>query len=68
MADFCKQCCKDSLGVDGTDLDNISTEEHTKKGLFASVLCEGCGPTQVNHLGECISPFCLKKHGEQSER
>jgi hypothetical protein len=61
VADFCKQCSE----TDYKDLAGLSTEEDTKAGLYPVVLCEGCGPTQVNHLGECVSVDCIKKHGVQ---
>jgi len=63
MADFCRQCSLDGFGEDWGDLANISTPEDTAKGLFAVVLCEGCGPTQVDHTGECVAPDCMEKHG-----
>jgi hypothetical protein len=63
MADFCKQCSLEIFGKDYKDMAGLSTEEHTKKGKFAIVLCEDCGATQVDHDGVCISKDCLKKHG-----
>ncbi len=63
MADFCNQCCKDMGFPTGVDLAGLSTEEDTKKGLYPVVLCEGCGPIQVDHLGNCVSSDCLEKHG-----
>jgi hypothetical protein len=65
MADFCKQCSIDMFGDDWYDLAGLSDEEQTASGLFAGVLCEGCGPTQVDHLGKCVNPDCLKQHGKQ---
>lgn len=53
MADFCNQCCK-HMGFDEGELADLSTEADTKNKLFATALCEGCGPTQVDHLGNCI--------------
>lgn len=64
MADFCLQCSQ-MMGFESPDLDGISTEEDTKNGLYAMVLCEGCGPTQVDHTGRCISN-CLEKHNDQN--
>lgn len=66
MADFCKQC---SVGLwpdkpEGyNDFIGLSTFEDTCKGLYAIVLCEGCGPCQVDHLGNCVSSDCHEKHG-----
>ncbi len=64
MADFCKQCSEDMFDKDFGDMQGMSNEDHTLIGLFATALCEGCGPIQVNHLGECVSKDCTKKHGE----
>lgn len=63
MADFCKQCSIDIFGEDFGDMKNCSTPEDTAKSLFALVLCEDCGPTQVDHEGKCIAEDCYKKHG-----
>lgn len=66
MADFCKQCSVDGFGEDYRDHAGLSTAEDTAKGLFALVICEGCGPTQVDHLGACVAPDCMEKHGAPS--
>ena len=68
MADFCKQCSIDLFGQDFHDMKGLSTEEDTKKGLFAVVLCEGCGPCQVDHEGNCISTDCLAADPKMRER
>lgn len=64
MADFCLQCSV-AMGFDFPDLDGISTEEDTKKGLFANVICEGCGFIQVDHTGKCITVGCLENHNKE---
>lgn len=68
MAEFCKQC-GDDMWPPGTpvDLAGLSTEADTKAGLFAVVLCEGCGPTQVDHTGTCIASDCYEKHGAKTD-
>ena len=58
MADFCTQCSVEHFGKDHGDFEGISTESDTKKGLFANVLCEGCGAIQVDHTGRCVSEDC----------
>jgi len=63
MADFCTQCSIEIFHEDMGDMANISTKEDTENEMYAVVLCEGCGPTQVDHLGNCISDDCLEKHG-----
>jgi hypothetical protein len=32
----------------------LTTVEEWNKGLAAEVLCEGCGPTQVDPKGNCV--------------
>lgn len=67
MADFCLQCSK-MMGFDEPDLAGISTEEDTKNGLYAVVLCEGCGAIQVDHTGRCVSVGCIEKHNTLPEK
>jgi len=54
MADFCHQCALDTFGEDIGDLAGISTPADTEAGLFPIVLCEGCGPVQVDHTGRRV--------------
>jgi len=54
MADFCQQCALDIFGEDIGDLAGISTAADTEASLFPIVLCEGCGPVQVDHMGRRI--------------
>lgn len=63
MADFCKQCSEEIFCEDTGDLANITKPFQQAEGLYAVVLCEGCGPIQVDVDGKCISPDCYKKHG-----
>lgn len=58
MADFCQQCSVAHFGKDYENFKGISKPEDTAKGLFADALCEGCGPTQVDHEGKCVVPDC----------
>ena len=67
MADFCKGCSIDILGEDFGDLKGLSTEDDTSNGLFSVVLCEGCGPIQVDHEGTCISQDCEKHSNGESK-
>ena len=55
MSNFCKDCSEYYFGEDFHDLAGISTPDDTAKGLYASVVCEGCGFTQVDHEG--VVPF-----------
>jgi len=51
------------LGEDFGDLRGLSTPEDTGQEKFMEVLCEGCGPTYVDHDGVCRSPDCTRRHG-----
>ncbi len=64
MADFCSQCSIETFGTDHGDLSGLITQENSAAGYVRPVICEGCGPTYVNHLGECRNPTCGKRHGE----
>lgn len=61
MADFCKQCSLDLFGVDFNELANITSVDDWVLGKACCVICEGCGPIQVDPKGNCISD-CLEKH------
>jgi hypothetical protein len=65
MADFCAQCAEDLFG-DGhsSDFAGLSTAQETAAGLYHVVLCEGCGPIQVDHTGRCVSIDCIEQHGK----
>lgn len=62
MADFCKECARLLFGQEmPCDLHGITTQENWDKGLAASVICEGCGPIQVDPEGNCVSQGCLEE-------
>ncbi len=65
MSDFCQQCSYEKFGDDFGELADITTPEEWEKGLASIVICEGCGPIQVDPEGRCTSKDCLKKHGEE---
>ena len=69
MADFCMQCCRDIIGIPGglNDFKGLSSREDSEKGLFTTVLCEGCGPIQVDDEGMCVSKDCIEKHNKIGE-
>jgi len=57
MADLCKSCGIRIYGFDTKDLEGISTLEDTEQGLYAQVLCEGCGGhILVDHTGLRVYP------------
>jgi uncharacterized membrane protein YgcG len=58
MADFCRQCSIEEFGQDFGDLAGL-----VSPGSAGRVICEGCGITYVNHLGECVAENCLLAHG-----
>lgn len=62
MADFCAQCSVDTFGKDFGDMNALSKAEDTAAGIYPVVLCEGCGPIQVDHEGRCVSPDCAFDH------
>jgi hypothetical protein len=64
MADFCKQCSIHMFGKDFKELAKITKPEAWADGRACAVICEGCGPVQVDPEGTCVSSDCLKKHGE----
>lgn len=56
MADFCRQCTDEILGLDPdlNDMRDLTTEQDTAEGMGSAVLCEGCGPILVDHTGKCL--------------
>jgi hypothetical protein len=68
MADFCQQCAAEHFGTEVDDLKGLITEAEVDMGYWAEALCEGCGPTHVDHLGNCIDPNCISKHGAPNGR
>jgi len=62
MSEFCRQCSEEYFGKDMGDLADLSKPEDTEQKLYPGVICEGCGPTQVDHTGKCIASDCLEKH------
>lgn len=71
VADFCKQCTAAFIAAPGevlpNDMAGLSTEADTNAGLYAQVLCEGCGLCLVDHTGKCVSTECFEKHGAKEE-
>jgi hypothetical protein len=65
MASFCQQCSISIFGNDFYDYAGLSQPEDTANGKYAVVLCEGCGPCQVDYNGKCISIDCAEKHGKR---
>lgn len=61
MAEFCEQCAKD-LDFPYGDFRDMTTKEEWGKGNAAVVLCEGCGPIQVDCEGNCVTKNCFKEH------
>lgn len=69
MADFCKQCSIEHFGKDHGDLAHLfdRNEAAMNRQLVISVLCEGCGETQVDWHGVCVDPNCAHGHGDAAK-
>ena len=50
MSEFCEDCNQDLFDMP-SDFKGISKFGDTMAGLYACVLCEDCGPIQVDHNG-----------------
>lgn len=57
MADFCKACSAELFDLP-SDFEGLVTEEEANDGYIANVLCETCGPIEVDHEGKCVSVDC----------
>ncbi len=55
MADFCRACSIEVWGTDFRDLAGLTIPENAANGRYALVLCEGCGPIQVDPDGNRIT-------------
>ena len=65
MADFCLQCAHE-MGFK-CDFTMIMSAAQHEKGLVADVLCEGCGPIQVDGDGKCLTIGCLENHNPDTQ-
>lgn len=64
MADYCYQCSLAVWGEDYGDFAGATPVVSFMIGEAALVLCEGCGPIQVDPAGRCISNDCSERgHG-----
>lgn len=56
MADFCRQCCVEVLGLppEKNDLQGLVTAEDFAKGYFALAICEGCSGGAFAPDGSCL--------------
>lgn len=66
MADFCARCSLDLYFHPEGDFAHFGksgaiTAEDVTNGMGMLVLCEGCGPTYVDHLGRCLGG-CAEQH------
>lgn len=61
MAEFCVQCAK-KFGFTEDDFKGLTTKEVWDEGKAAVVLCEECGPIQVDPDGRCVVD-CRLHHG-----
>ncbi len=68
MADFCQQCSIETWGEDTKDLAGISSADDTAAELFPVLLCESCGPVQVDHTGRRIHDPGLAAASTESQQ
>ncbi len=70
MADFCRTCTEDD-GLPGGDYENGTgdlqnlVESEQRHTHVARVICEGCGPTEVDIKGNCMGNCLNKDHGRR---
>jgi hypothetical protein len=50
------------------DMDFEDWEGTCGEAEYARVICEGCGPTVVDHTGKCVAADCLRRHGAVKRR
>jgi len=57
MADFCYQCSQELFPPQfwGKDFEGLTTVADLADGKAAVVLCEECGPIQVDDKGRCLT-------------
>lgn len=60
MADFCKKCSEELFDFQTNDFENITSIDDDAQELYPVVLCEGCGPIQIDSTGKCVSEDCIK--------
>lgn len=58
MSEFCTACSINLLGEDFKELAGLTDPKKWEEGLAVGVLCEGCGPIQVDPEGNCVSKDC----------
>jgi len=75
VADFCRQCVNECGMPGAPEGDFVNTGEvnsngHTRQeswdlGFAPVVICECCGPIQVDPQGYCVSEDCFHRHKYQ---
>lgn len=58
MAGYCRQCGLDLFRHDFREFADLIDPEDVREGRCCPVICEGCGPTLVDHKGRCVSEEC----------
>lgn len=69
MSEFCFQCNVLHMFHPSSDFDHYGksgqlTPEDTARGFGIPALCEGCGPTMVDHRGYCM--YDCAEHSSES--
>lgn len=51
---------------DYSDFSGITTAGNTAVGVYADVICEGCGFISVDHTGKRVGVDCVEGHDRAS--
>ncbi len=63
MAEFCKQCAEEVYGSPCPgDFVKLTTKKQWREGKATIVMCEGCGPCQVDPDGSCTGNCNIPAH------
>lgn len=68
MADFCRQCAIETFGVDAGDLRGLNKPEVLSGTTGFPTICEGCGYTYVDHMGQCLGGCINPEHSVVERR
>jgi len=60
----CRQCAEDLEFPPERhkDFSDLVSRDQFRAGMTANVTCSVCGPTIVDHQGNCVNEDCIKGH------